>query len=301
MKPWRLAAAALYRAGYVLHHKLCLKPGRPLAHARLIVVGSYLAGGAGKTPFCIWLASFLASRNGDGENAQPPRIAILCHSKAKDEAELLGQKLPFARVATTQNRYIAAHALDRHFDYIICDDGFEDSRLAGATTIRLDWGEGSTAKIPNKLSNLIPAGKYRSLFCDHGEAALVLRCGNDPALDNANVYYLIEGVKNNRDKSILENARAKEATVLCAIGDPRRFVEDLERFGVKPRRVKKRPDHDSRFESALARELRSGRPVVITEKDAVKVATKFLQSANLYIARQKVVVSEQIQQKIAYL
>ena len=47
--------AVLYRIGYVVHHKLCLAPGRPTEHAQVLIVGSYRIGGAGKTPFCAWL------------------------------------------------------------------------------------------------------------------------------------------------------------------------------------------------------------------------------------------------------
>ena len=46
---------------YKLHHWLFLRPGKPLTHAKLIVVGSFLAGGAGKTPFVIWLANHIVS------------------------------------------------------------------------------------------------------------------------------------------------------------------------------------------------------------------------------------------------
>ena len=163
-RPLLRIAARCYHVAYKLHHRLCLRPGKPLAHAQLVVIGSYLAGGAGKTPFVAWLTQFIlaqhspaqsvpelsghensAGRGGaEASQTRGPRIAILCHSKAKDEAQMLRQKFagtPQVCVYTTGNRYKTAHELDSEFDYIICDDGFEDSRLAGAATIRLDWGE----------------------------------------------------------------------------------------------------------------------------------------------------------------
>ena len=67
----RLFLATCYRAIYRLHHAICLRPGKPLGHSRLVVVGSYRTGGAGKTPFCTWLAETLS--------AHEKHVAILCH------------------------------------------------------------------------------------------------------------------------------------------------------------------------------------------------------------------------------
>lgn len=208
--------AGLYRMGYKLHHRFFLKPGKPLSHAKLIVVGSFLAGGAGKTPFCIWLAEKLhrdapgnvmgtltrmtassarietalengqqgdsgfrrngsescTKCNGDQVTSNSDvRIAILCHRKAKDEAALLQWRLPFAKVLTTGNRHETALAIDQQFDYIICDDGFEDSRLVGAYTIRLDW-----TPAPTRWRDLLPAGRFRSLLQDHPHADAIFAC-----------------------------------------------------------------------------------------------------------------------------
>ena len=169
LRPILLVAAACYRVAYKLHHCLCLRPGKPLAHAQLIVVGSFMAGGAGKTPFTAWLAQFIL------ENA---RIAILCHSKAQDEAEMLRQQfagLPQVHIIATSNRYTTAHEIDRDYDYIICDDGFEDTRLVNAFTIRLDWDEP-----PAHIADLLPAGKNRSLLQDHDEPAIRVRPATAP-------------------------------------------------------------------------------------------------------------------------
>ncbi|MBR2058805.1 MAG: tetraacyldisaccharide 4'-kinase, partial [Fibrobacter sp.] len=89
-----LALAGIYYIAYKVHHRFCLRQGSPLEHARLIVVGSFLAGGAGKTPFVAWLAQFIsASKEGAaGKDGAASRIAILCHDRAQDEAAMLRQK-----------------------------------------------------------------------------------------------------------------------------------------------------------------------------------------------------------------
>jgi len=275
-----LPLAGLYRIAYKLHHHIFLRPGKPLAHGKLIVVGSFLAGGAGKTPFCIWLAEELRAGRYAGlprlqrdsphsgtshtkeqvpkcvaAGSEPgmtnmqieatpqhvmaakaaisqqkdsgsvpgmtkeeprvaatsetrvaqgePRVAILCHEKAKDEAALLQWRLPFAKVFTTDNRYRTAHELDQQFDYIICDDGFEDTRLIGAYTIRLDWG-----KAPTRIRDLLPAGKCRSLLQDH------------PAPDE--VYYCNETRGTSRDATTPDARGTNSAArgTMPASGDP---------------------------------------------------------------------------------
>ena len=103
--------ALIYRILYKLHHWLFLRPGKPLAHAKLIVVGSFLAGGAGKTPFTIWLANHIVSLY------KNKKIAVLCHARAQDEFELLKEKLPWATVVATPNRYRTAQELDNDCDY----------------------------------------------------------------------------------------------------------------------------------------------------------------------------------------
>ena len=155
----RLFLALCYRAAYLLHHALCLKPGAPLQNSKLIVVGSYRTGGAGKTPFCIWLCKHYA--------AQDKKVALLVHEYAFDETAMLRQIFSDnenVKVFATRNRYRLAQELDAagQFDYIVCDDGFEDSRLTGAVTLILSW-----ESTPTKLSELWPCSKMRSLEKDH--------------------------------------------------------------------------------------------------------------------------------------
>ena len=83
-KPLTLVISALYRIGYKLHHKLFLRSQPPL-RIPVFIVGSYLTGGAGKTPFTIWLAKRILE--------QRKNVAVLCHSDAWDEFALLQQEL----------------------------------------------------------------------------------------------------------------------------------------------------------------------------------------------------------------
>lgn len=282
---FKIAAAAIYSCAYKVHHAVCLRPGKILSNAKLIVVGSFLAGGAGKTPFCIWLAQFLNSEF-IRTHGRAPGIAILCHAVAYDEAKLLQEKIPFSIVFATGNRYKTALSLDRDFDYIICDDGFEDSRLAGAAVFRLDWGE-----IPQKMRQLVPAGNCRSLAQWHSEPGTVLKCGRISNGDD--VEFNIAEIKNaNGDTISTENA-PQNITAMCGIGNPARFMGNLAQRGIVPSQTVFRPDHDLKFAKHLSKALAQNHKVIITEKDAVRLPRALLQSANLYTAHLEVRVSEQ--------
>ena len=266
-----LALAGIYYIAYKLHHQFCLQQGSPLGHARLIVVGSFLAGGAGKTPFVAWLAQFINSHA-----TQVPRIAILCHERAQDEATMLRQKfagMPQVRVIATSNRYKTAQELDRDFDYIICDDGFEDTRLAGAITIRLD-----RAGTPQKIADLVPAGKHRSLPRDHEEPAVTLGQGD--------IQFRIGRIANAGNEPCPAGPIA-----ICGIGAPERFRQDLASFGIETAGFIARPDHDPRFEQTIMKFLAQGASLVITEKDYARLPEKWRLHPNVFVAYQEIEVS----------
>lgn len=283
----KICLAGIYRIAYKFHHLICLKPGKPLEHARLVVVGSHLAGGAGKTPFCAWLAENIHSgalAPACTEPSRPgPRIAILCHSAAADEAKMLREKLPFATVVTTSNRYRAAHELDRDFDFIICDDGFEDTRLTGATVIRLDRDI-----LPRHIRDLVPAGKYRSLAQDHAKPAL--------ALGPADVQHRISGIVNAAGSPCPALPIA-----VCGIGDPERFRKDLADYGTAPSKLIATPDHCKNFEKHLLQAIREGHHAVITEKDSTRLRNEIRQNPAVFVARQQTTVSGTAFQAISAL
>lgn len=270
--------ALVYRLGYLLHHLFFLKPGKPLSHARLVVVGSFLAGGAGKTPFCLWLVRRISANY---------KVAVLCHSRAWDEVNLYKMKLgdcTNVRVFATKNRYKTAHEIDAQFDFVICDDGFEDSRLVGAKVIRLDWSQP-----PVSLKNLIPLGKYRSLVQDHEASALVAHCYGV----EQDVSFAIDGI--NAD------GFSGRSAVVCGLGNPIRFVEDLKKAGVDVQTVIQRPDHDSKFTVAVISAMEVADAVWMTEKDACRLPAELRRNPKIRVVGQKVSVSPYFAQKVELL
>ena len=294
-----LAIVLCYRAAYLLHHALCLRPGKPLGHSHLVVVGSYRTGGAGKTPFCTWLAETLS--------AQGKRVAILCHEYAYDEAAMLREHFaadPKVKIFTTRNRYRLAHELDRtkEFDFIVCDDGFEDSRLVGATTFVLLW-----ENAPTRLRELWPLGNARSLAKDHSSHrsgnTVEIHC-NDPA---SKIRFITDNITNRKGedlRSVQGSAHYRQINIFCGIGDPERLCNDIREQGIAISGTTFLKDHDRRFSNKLQRALQENpqSAFVITEKDAVRLEKApekpFPWPDNLYIAHQKTIVDETLAHRI---
>jgi len=281
-KPFRLAAAAIYRIAYKLHHKLFLRPQPPIK-TPVIIVGSYLAGGAGKTPFTIWLAKRL--------QAQGKKVAVLCHSAAWDEFILLQNSLSHsAKVIATSNRYSTAKEIQDKFDIILCDDGFEDSRFTGAHRICLDWEEP-----PTSWTKLWPAGPFRSLKQDHDESEIIhLDCvgNNGHCVNSPAINFSIESITN------FAAGKPLTATAICGLGNPKRFVEDIRAFGINVEKAIVRRDHDKRFHQIVQAELAQDKDIVISQKDACRLQQSLLAHPKLHTAIQKITVSDNILKKL---
>ena len=289
-KPFRLAASAFYRIAYKLHHKLFLRPQPPI-QTPVIIVGSYLAGGAGKTPFTIWLARHFYK--------QGKRIAILCHSAAWDEFIMMQRAFesiqsppaesPQIKVFATRNRYSTAKEIQDKFDIILCDDGFEDTRFTGVRYICLDWQEPPTSWI-----HLMPAGPFRSLKQDHDERDIIhLACyGNTP-----DIRFSIKFLTNST------TYKQFTAKIICGLGSPNRFIEDVRTFastaGIQIAGSIIRPDHDRRFPQIVQAELSQGNDIIISQKDASRLPQALLFHPKLHVAIQKIEVSDKILQKLS--
>ena len=292
-KPLHLVVSAFYRTAYKFHHKFFLRP-QPQLRIPVVIVGSYLAGGAGKTPFTIWFAKHLQE--------QGKKIAILCHSAAWDEFTLLKQELQLdlaqnlhttlqsniqpitheIKVLATKNRYATAKEIQDKFDIIICDDGFEDSRFTGAIRFCLDWQEP-----PTSWTSLLPVGKFRSLKQDHNENEIVhLNCFDANAPD---IHFSIESITNFTPGTPLT------AEIICGLGAPKRFIEDVlafgNSFGIAIKKSTIRPDHDKHFSQIIEAELSKNQDVIISQKDACRLPQALLTHPKLHITIQMMTIT----------
>jgi len=294
------ALAVCYRAAYLLHHKFFLRPDlqlpQKLGTTKLIVVGSYRTGGAGKTPFCLWLAKELSGITDKGSESK--HVSILCHSYAYDEIQMYHEVLDrledsanFIEVLGTRNRHkTILQLLSRATppDVIICDDGFEDSRLAGAVSIVLENGD-----TPRGIRDLWPAGNCRSLPKDHGGKLL--------SISPQEVSFSIHSITNDLGTTINPTGtHGKQVNVLCGIGDPERFLRDLQYTGITIGEKRFLRDHCRSYSKVLRQSLESHPEgiFVITHKDACRLEPELRNNPQIFTANQTVCIKTSAIKKI---
>lgn len=241
-------------------------------------MGSFLAGGAGKTPFVQRLAELLT--------AQGYCVAILCHQAAWDEFRMLQSSPCGASVFQTSNRYKTAKQLDGKFDILICDGGLEDTRFVHAQRFVLRWNE--TAK---SLTDLLPCGPCVSLEKDHPDA-LTIECYREQNALNANVpsqafavTFGIESIQNFQGKTLSPNS---PVAVVTGIGNPERFALDVESSGLQIQKRVFLPDHSKAYARVLRAELEGNLPIVLSEKDAARLCLQEKENPSLYMAKERV-------------
>lgn len=270
----KLILACFYRILYKLNRCFFLRPGNPLLKSKLVVVGSFRIGGGGKTPVCLKLVKKLLERNYS--------VAILLHSLALDEKRLYEKYVPMAGIFFTKNRAKLAHELDGIFDFILCDDGFEDSRLCPNYTLLLDFGDKAES-----AKDLFPAGVCRSLKKDHLNISGIWCCFGD----NPDCEFFIKKILSVKDylEGSFDSLGFKENkfSVACGLGDPQRFEKDLKKLDYVIEKKYFFRDHCKNFAKHLQKILEQKGNVVISEKDAMRLDNSFIQYKNLFVAKQE--------------
>ncbi|WJW76781.1 tetraacyldisaccharide 4'-kinase [Thiohalobacter sp. IOR34] len=243
----------------------------------VIVVGNISVGGTGKTPLVAWLAERLAAAGyrpglvarGYGGRARswPQQVRPDSDPAAVGDEPVLLARLSGRPMAVGPDRVAAAEALLAHSDcdLIISDDGLQHYRLARDIEIAVIDG---VRRLGNGLC--LPAGPLREppsrlqtvdfKVCNGvagpGEYAMRLSIRKARRLNDA------------ADERPLAAFRGSPVHALAGIGHPQRFFEALRRQGLEiiPHSF---PDHHA-FQAADLAFAADGRPVLMTEKDAVK-------------------------------
>jgi tetraacyldisaccharide 4'-kinase len=266
-----LPLTALYASGWVLYQLLywlsIKRPQRP--HRPVVCVGNLIVGGSGKTPVTVSVAKTLASLgrevvvsvNGYGsprqDNASIAPSGPLDAREWGDEAALMREKLPDTPLIVGRDRVRAAQICrDLHpTAVLLLDDGFQHLPLHKDVSIVLD---------PPELENrwCLPSGPYREPRSTGLQRATTVVPGEfrlSPAM--------VALKTPSGEPAIVETA----VNALCAVARPERFIDVLEHYGTKVAHERLLPDHDD----LRGRDLFAGfdplLPIVVTEKDWVKL------------------------------
>ncbi|HYX65757.1 MAG TPA: tetraacyldisaccharide 4'-kinase [Burkholderiales bacterium] len=258
--------AAFFRRAFTIRRQA----GLPV-----VVVGNLVAGGSGKTPLVLWIAEHLKASGwhpaivsrGYPLKIDPPRAATI----ASDPREVGDEPVVLARrsgcpVWVGADRVAAIRALRQsqpEVDVVLLDDGLQHYRLARDLEIAVvdSRGFGNGFLLPaGPLRE--PSSRLRSVdaVVSHGAAVP----GYAMTLEGAELHRMTDA----RERRGAAGFAARKVHAVAGIGDPGRFFRHLARLGLEPL-PHPFPDHHAFQPQEL--DFGDGLPVVLTEKDAVKL------------------------------
>lgn len=232
---------------------------------RTISVGNIVSGGSGKTPFSIYLSRLLekngykaavSHRGYKGEFEFACRIISDRHGlrqeafQAKDEPQLLAEKLPNIPVIAGKNREKAIKTLQKEFpdlDFIILDDSFQHLKVKKGFDFVL-FNE--ITKFGNGF--VLPAGVLRESLTALRYADCIVYYGSDPIPEKLTktrkkiirVQYGIKKLYLANGKELKADLLQKSSNVLIsAIGQPDSFEKTLVSSGIPFNKHFRFPDH----------------------------------------------------------
>jgi tetraacyldisaccharide 4'-kinase len=270
---WLLWPVSLLFGVAVLLRKACTKGRR--AGIPVIVVGNLVAGGSGKTPLVLWIAEHLrtngwhpaiVSRGYRGSSAVPRAVTLVSEAReVGDEPVVLARRsgCPVWVGADRVAVIAALRAAQPEVDVLVLDDGLQHYRLGRDIEIAVVDARG----FGNGF--LLPAGPLREPRSRLRSVDAVVSHGG-PVKGYA---MTLEGAEFHRMSDARERRTAQafpggRVHAVAGIGDPNRFFLHLARLGLKPL-PHPFPDHHPFKPEEL--EFGDGLPVVLTEKDAVKL------------------------------
>jgi len=249
------------------------------ASVPVVIIGNLTVGGTGKTPFVIWLVKRLeiegycpgiVARGYGGSSKQYPIRVNSSHmpQEVGDEPLMLTQRTTSPVVVDPDRAAAVRHLLDTtQCDVIISDDGLQHYQLARDVEIAV---VDAVREFGNKLC--LPAGPMREPIDRLKQCDLIVSNGPCSKLEFPAIEMRVEpkdfinlasGERTRIDAFEHDLVRA-----VVAVGNPDRFLLTLDEIGIE-HIANVFVDHhnysteDVSFSDAL--------PVVMTEKDAVKV------------------------------
>ena len=274
---WLLSALRgfLYRAGLVRARR---------AEVPVIVIGNITAGGTGKTPVAVWLATALAERGfspgivsrGYGGSRSGMSMRVDARSDPAivgDEPVLIAMRTGRPVVVDADRARGAAMLVQDGADLVIADDGLQHYALARDYEICVvDGARG----LGNGM--LLPAGPLREPVSRIGNVDQVLINGRLRDLRKA----MPTGIQNGIEfRLVAKDARRQNGSVtrsvdgfagttvhaVAAIGNPHRFFDLLRGHGIQVIEHAF-PDHAPLSPGEL--DFADNFDILMTEKDAVK-------------------------------
>jgi tetraacyldisaccharide 4'-kinase len=242
----------------------------------VVIVGNITVGGTGKTPLTVWLARWLrqhgyvpgiVTRGYGGQSAVWPQYvqADSDPTQVGDEPVLLARAAGCAVVADPDRVRGARLLLERYgCNVVLSDDGLQHYRLARDVEIAVI---DATRRFGNGWC--LPAGPLREPVVRLNSVDVRLVNG-DAGADEWSMRLTEQGLCRLGERTpsaSVEHFRGRHVHAVAAIGNPRRFFDQLRDLGVEPIEHPF-PDHHKFTPADLA--FGDDTEIIMTEKDAVK-------------------------------
>ncbi len=288
---WQSVALIPFAAAYahMTSRRVARQRSAPKAAVPVICVGNVNAGGTGKTPTVIALATMLSdmertvhvvSRGYRGRLDGPVAVDPSRHTSAEtgDEPLLISA---FARTWVARDRAAGiAAATEEGADVVVLDDGYQNPNVNpdfGIVVVDAVAGFGN--------GRVIPAGPLREpaetgfARADH---ALIIGSPGARAEFAARWHHVLPEARSEASLEPLPTGIALSGLPVFAfagIGRPAKFFETLESLGAEIVAARALDDHQDLSPALLARMERDARDLgahlVTTEKDAVRLAPEW--------------------------
>ena len=258
--------------GWVKQHRV---------NATVIVVGNVVAGGGGKTPLTMAIVQRLVSQGfqvgvvsrGYGRAKAKPQIvnANSLASEVGDEPLMIFQKCHVPVVVGAERVEAARHLLNQFVsvNVLVCDDGLQHIALQRDVEICVMDATG--------LGNarLLPAGPLREPWPRHVDLLLHTHQRTMAEGFESRRELSLFAVTSNGERISTADLQSKPVEVVSGIAKPEAFLAMLKQGQFQIHHSTALPDHDNFLNwKPLYPEL----PLLCTEKDAVKLWTRFPQA-----------------------
>ncbi|KLN62332.1 hypothetical protein WH96_02125 [Kiloniella spongiae] len=283
-----LPLSGFYYLGSILRQKLT-SPTR--VDVPVICIGNLTAGGSGKTPITLSLASSLqkmgknphiVSRGYGGEQEGPLRVSPSLHSARDVGDEPLMMALANSQstpVWISKNRVNGAKAAIKDgADIILLDDGFQNPTLQKDVSILV---------VDNKIGfsneRLIPSGPLRESIHNglkRADAVFVIKQPDEAINPELAAIFATKAVTSvtikPADETNQSELKSKKIFAFAGIGYPHKFYNTLENLSAQICGSKDFPDHYQYTEDDLEKVLYMAQKaeadaIFTTEKDFVKI------------------------------
>lgn len=289
---------ALYEAGYLQPQAL---------QTPVISIGNLTLGGTGKTPLTAFVAGYLIdegfevgilTRGYARSDTRQARVLVSDGTQVRatlaesgDEPWMLARQVPQAKILVGKHRFRNGQWLEQHSpcDVFLLDDGYQHFQLKRDLNILV-----LDATDPFGGGEMVPFGRLREPLYALKRADVILVTRADRPFDQDELeailaacevtapviytYHDVTGLHElgtNRPQA-QRLLSGKRVGVVCALGNPAVFVEDVTRMGAQLVYQKTGRDHHAYTQGdvqqivteALAAQAEI---LVTTEKDAVKL------------------------------